>query len=64
MQARNSVSCVLKNPFRDMAPGLSILFMRRTTIGTSAALAWVIASIVWGIMPSSAGYDKYGYMIP
>ena len=25
-----------------------------TTMGTSAALAWLIASMVWGITPSSA----------
>ena len=28
--------------------------MIATTIGTSAARAWLIASIVWGITPSSA----------
>ena len=31
----------------------SILFIA-TTIGTSAAFAWAIASIVWGMTPSSA----------
>ena len=36
-----------------LAPGLSILFIA-TTIGTSAALQWLIASFVWGIIPSSA----------
>ena len=35
------------------ALSLSILFTA-TMIGTSAALAWLIASIVWGITPSSA----------
>ncbi len=35
------------------APSLSILFTA-TTIGTSAAFAWSIASRVWGITPSSA----------
>jgi hypothetical protein len=32
---------------------LSIL-LSATTIGTSAAFAWLMASIVWGITPSSA----------
>ena len=36
-----------------LAPGLSILFIA-TISGTPAALAWFIASIVWGIIPSSA----------
>ena len=35
------------------ALSLSIL-LTATTIGTSAARAWLIASIVWGITPSSA----------
>ena len=35
------------------ASGLSILFTA-TTIGTPAALAWSMASIVCGITPSSA----------
>ena len=35
------------------ALSLSIL-LTATMIGTSAALAWLIASIVWGITPSSA----------
>ena len=35
------------------APGLSILLMA-TMIGTSAALAWLMASTVCGITPSSA----------
>ena len=35
------------------ASGLSILFTA-TTIGTLAAKAWSIASLVWGITPSSA----------
>ena len=33
--------------------GKSILF-KATTIGTPAALAWAMASTVWGITPSSA----------
>ena len=36
-----------------LAAGLSILFTA-TIIGTSAAFAWLIASIVCGITPSSA----------
>ena len=36
-----------------LAPGRSILF-RATTIGTSAARAWLIASSVCGMTPSSA----------
>ena len=39
--------------FSGFAPGLSILFIA-TIIGTPAALAWSIASSVWGITPSSA----------
>ena len=39
------------------APGLSILLMA-TIIGTPAALAWSIASTVWGITPSSAATTK------
>ena len=35
------------------APSLSIL-LTATTIGTSAALAWLIASTVCGMTPSSA----------
>ncbi len=35
------------------ASGRSIL-LTATTIGTPAALAWSIASIVWGMTPSSA----------
>ncbi len=30
------------------------ILLTATTIGTSAALAWLSASIVWGITPSSA----------
>ena len=29
-----------------------------TTIGTSAALAWAIASMVWGMTPSSAATTR------
>ena len=36
-----------------LAPGLSILLIA-TTIGTPAALQWSIASLVCGIIPSSA----------
>ena len=39
--------------FSAFAFSLSILLMA-TTKGTSAAFAWSIASIVWGITPSSA----------
>jgi hypothetical protein len=39
------------------APGLSILFTA-TTIGTLAALAWLIASFVCGITPSSAATTR------
>ncbi len=35
------------------ASSRSILLMA-TTIGTSAALAWLMASTVWGMTPSSA----------
>ena len=43
-------SCLTLSGF---APSLSILFIA-TISGTSAALAWFIASTVWGIIPSSA----------
>ena len=36
-----------------LAVGLSILLMA-TIRGTPAALAWLMASTVWGMMPSSA----------
>ena len=39
------------------ASGLSILFIA-TIIGTFAALAWFIASMVWGITPSSAATTR------
>ena len=39
------------------APGLSIL-LTATMIGTFAALAWLIASTVCGITPSSAATTK------
>ncbi len=40
-----------------LASGLSILFIA-TTIGTPAALAWAIASLVCGITPSSAATTR------
>ena len=43
--------------FSEFASGLSILLIA-TIIGTSAALEWLIASIVWGITPSSAATAK------
>ena len=39
------------------APGLSIL-LTATMIGTSAALAWLMASTVCGITPSSAATTR------
>ena len=39
------------------ASGRSIL-LTATMIGTSAALAWSMASIVWGITPSSAATTR------
>ncbi len=47
----NSVSCCLT--FSMLASGLSIL-LTTMTIGTSAALAWSMASTVCGMTPSSA----------
>ena len=46
-----SVSCW--RTLSGLASGLSIL-LTATTIGTSAALAWLSASIVCGMTPSSA----------
>ena len=40
-----------------LAPGLSIL-LTATMISIPAALAWLIASTVWGITPSSAAITK------
>ncbi len=40
-----------------MAPGLSILLIA-TMIGTPAALAWLMASMVCGITPSSAATTR------
>ena len=40
-----------------LAPGLSILLIA-TIIGTSADFAWLIASIVCGITPSSAATTR------
>ena len=47
-------SCLTLSTF---APGLSILFIA-TIIGTLAALQWLIASLVCGIIPSSAATTK------
>ena len=47
-------SCLTRS---GLASGLSILLIA-TTIGTPAALAWAIASLVWGITPSSAATTK------
>ena len=41
----------------ESASGRSIL-LTATMIGTSAALAWSIASIVWGMTPSSAATTR------
>ena len=46
-----SVSCSFTRS--GLAPSLSILLMA-TMMDTPAALAWLMASTVWGIMPSSA----------
>ena len=46
-----SVSCCLMRS--GLASGLSILLMA-TMMETPASLAWLMASTVWGIMPSSA----------
>ena len=43
--------------FSGFAPGLSIL-LTATIIGVPAALAWLIASIVCGMTPSSAATTK------
>ena len=50
-----SESCFLTRS--RLAPGLSILLIA-TTIGTPAARAWCMASIVWGITPSSAATTR------
>ena len=47
-------SCLTRS---GLASGLSILFIA-TTIGTSAALAWAMASMVCGITPSSAATTR------
>ena len=49
------VSCCFT--FWGLAPGLSILLMA-TTMGISAALAWLMASMVWGMIPSSAATTR------
>ena len=51
----NSVSCW--RTFAGFAPSLSTLFTA-TTIGTPAAWAWFSASIVCGMMPSSAATTR------
>lgn len=51
----NSVSC--PRTLVGSAPSTSIL-LTATTIGTSAALAWFSASIVWGITPSLAATTR------
>ena len=40
-----------------LAPATSILLIA-TTMGTLAALAWLMASRVWGITPSSAATTR------
>ncbi len=49
------VSCSLI--LSGLAVGLSILLMA-TMMGTSAALAWLMDSTVWGMMPSSAATTR------
>ena len=49
------VSCSLI--LSGLAVGLSILLMA-TIMGTSAALAWLMDSMVWGMMPSSAATTR------
>ena len=50
-----SISCC--TTFSGLASGLSHLLMA-TMMGTSAALAWLMASTVWGRGPSSAAITK------
>ena len=50
-----SVSCCLIRS--GLASGLSILLMA-TMMGIFAALAWLMDSTVWGIMPSSAATTR------
>ena len=50
-----SVSCCLTRS--GLASGLSILLMATIT-GISAALAWLMDSMVWGMMPSSAATTR------
>ena len=50
-----SVSCCLMRS--GLAPVTSILLMA-TTMGMLAALAWLMLSTVWGIMPSSAATTR------
>ena len=50
-----SVSCCMMRS--GLAVGLSILLMA-TMMGISAALAWLMDSTVWGMMPSSAATTR------
>ena len=50
-----SVSCCLMRS--GLASGLSILLMA-TMMGIPAALAWLMDSTVWGMMPSSAATTR------
>ena len=50
-----SVSCCLMRS--GLAPTVSILLMATTT-GMPAALAWLMLSTVWGMMPSSAATTR------
>ena len=58
-QSSATSSSLAKSPFilSTSASGLSILFIA-TTICTPAALAWLIASTVWGWTPSSAATTR------
>ena len=47
-------SCLTRS---GLAVGLSILLMA-TMMGTPAALEWLMASTVWGMMPSSAATTR------
>ena len=48
------ICCLMRS---GLAVGLSILLMA-TMMGIFAALAWLIASMVWGMMPSSAATTR------
>ena len=58
-QSSGVKSFAAKSPliFSTSAPWRSILFIA-TTIETPAALAWLIASSVWGMTPSFAATTK------